>query len=302
MALAFEPGVIVEHSVWGRGKVLEVRDALVVVYFPTLATSEPGPRRKIQSVAPQLSLAEVQTAPELDSIRVGPPTTRAKKPAAAKPKKAVGTVEAAIAGFRTTYPGLFSDATLVENELAPKRAAQTTFATLFADGKGRALLESGDLAAVAAGLLSLYSATNIPSTFEMLAIKEGLKDPVAAGRLLGALLDFIDTPTADAFQMLANAVSGLPATGKGARVLTWPNLTILPFLAAPDRFMVLKPENSRLMADRMGFDLGYTPSPTWRCFEALQRMSATLLKELASLGAKDAIDVQTFLWVTRELP
>jgi hypothetical protein len=65
--------------------------------------------------------------------------------------------------------------------------------------------------------------------------------------------------------------------------------------------MVLKPENSRLMAARMGFDLFYTPSPTWRCYEALQRMSAALLKELAPLKAKDYLDVQAFMWVTREL-
>jgi hypothetical protein len=301
MALAYAPGVIVEHSVWGRGKVLENRQALVVVYFPSLGATEAGPRRKVQSSASQLSLAEVQEAPDLAKIRVGPPTPRNKKPTTPKAKKASGTLEAAVAGFRKTYAGLFADPVLLKEELAPKRAAHATFAELFGAGRGRTLLEKGELDAVSKGLHDIYHATTIPSQFEMMAATEGLKDPAAAGRLLEAALNFIDAPGAELFQKLVDAVVSLPAPAKGSRVLTWPNVTLLPFLAAPDRFMVLKPENSRLMAARMGFDLFYTPSPTWRCYEALQRMSAALLKELAPLKAKDYLDVQAFMWVTREL-
>ncbi len=301
MAVGYAPGAIVEHSVWGRGKVLENRAALVVVYFPSLGTTEAGPRRKVQSSASQLTLAEVQEAPDLEKIRVGPPTTRTGKPATPRPKKAVGTLEDAIAGFRKAYGGLLADPVLLKDELAPKRAGHAKFAELFGEGRGRTLLESGDLEAVSKGLHDIYHATTIPSQFEMMAVTEGLKDPAAAGRLLEATLNFIDAPSAELFQKLVDAVVSLPAPAKGSRVLTWPNVTLLPFLAAPDRFMVLKPENSRLMAARMGFDLFYTPSPSWQCYEALQRMGAALLKELAPLGAKNYFDVQAFMWVTREL-
>jgi len=51
----------------------------------------------------------------------------------------------------------------------------------------------------------------------------------------------------------------------------------------------------------MGFDLPYAASPTWPCYDALLRMSARLRDELRPLGAADYVDVQTFMWVTREL-
>jgi hypothetical protein len=76
-------------------------------------------------------------------------------------------------------------------------------------------------------------------------------------------------------------------------------VTILPFLGDPSRFMVLKPGVAQQMAARMGFDLRYSASPKWQCYEALQRMSARLRDELSGLGAADYVDVQTFMWVTR---
>lgn len=83
--------------------------------------------------------------------------------------------------------------------------------------------------------------------------------------------------------------------------LTWPNVTIVPFLAEPDKFMVLKPEITKRMARRMGFDLLYSSEPTWHTFEALQRMARMLLDRLGPLGAKDFIDVQSFIWVTKDI-
>ncbi len=65
--------------------------------------------------------------------------------------------------------------------------------------------------------------------------------------------------------------------------------------------MVLKPGIAQQMAARMGFDLLYSAPPRWRCYEALLRMSAVLLGHLGALGATDYIDVQTFMWVTRDL-
>ena len=54
-------------------------------------------------------------------------------------------------------------------------------------------------------------------------------------------------------------------------------------------------------AARIGFDLRYSASPKWLCYEALLRMGARLRDELSALGAADFIDVQTFMWVTRGL-
>ena len=65
--------------------------------------------------------------------------------------------------------------------------------------------------------------------------------------------------------------------------------------------MVLKPTMARQMDARMSFDLLHTASPKWHCCEAPLRMSALLLDQLRPLGAKDYVDVQSFMWVTRVL-
>jgi hypothetical protein len=118
---------------------------------------------------------------------------------------------------------------------------------------------------------------------------------------LESLVVFLDKPDGDSFHLLAQSVGSLPAPPSGSKVLTWPNVTILPFLADPKRFMVLKPLISKKMARRMSFDLMYSAEPTWHCYDALQQMSARLLERLNDLGARNYIDVQSFIWVTQDL-
>jgi hypothetical protein len=303
MSEAIGRGTLVEHTVWGRGKAVEVSSTHVVVHFPSLAASEQGPRRKLQVTAEQLTVSAVQSDPELDGVPTGP--VRVKKPKAgaggsvSHARPSALPLEHAIAGFRRDYPGLFQDPKLVSEELDFKRRAHATFVELLGEGRGRELLRRGALQEIAASLEKLYQSTHIPSQSEIMAACHGFKDGVAAGRVLETALDFVDSPAFNTFEGLTAAIGGLPTAARGSRVLTWPNVTILPFLADPSRFMVLKPGVAQQMAARMGFDLLYYASSKWRCYEALLRMSARLRDELSGLGATDYIDVQTFMWVTR---
>jgi hypothetical protein len=305
MSEAIEPGTLVEHPVWGRGKAVEVSSSHVVVHFPSLAGSEQGPRRKLQVRTEQLSVSAVQSDPELDPIRIG--AVRVKKPkggtsgSATRVRPSALPLEHAVAGFRKEYPGLFQDPKLLAEELAYKRKAHARFVELLGEGRGRELLSSGASSGISASLVELYRATHIPSPFERMAACHGLEDGAAAARVLRAALDFVDSPASNTFEGLTAAIGALPMPARGSRVLTWPNVTILPFLADPSRFMVLKPGVAQQMAARMGFDLRYSASPKWHCYEALRRMSARLRDELRALGATDYIDVQTFMWVTRGL-
>ena len=305
MSEAIGLGTLVEHSVWGRGKAVEVSSSHVVVHFPSLAGSEQGPRRRLQSTAEHLSVSAVQSDPALDGIPTGP--VRVKKPkdgaggSASRVRPSALPLEHAVVRFRTDYPGLFQDPKLVSEELDYKRRAHATFVELLGDGRGRELLRRGALEEIAASLEKVYHSTNIPSPFEIMAACHGFKDGGAAGRVLEAALDFVDSPSSNTFEVLTVAIGSLPAPARGSRVLTWPNATILPFLADPSRFMVMKPGVAQQMAARMGFDLLYSASPKWHCYEALLRMSARLRDELGGLGATDYVDVQTFMWVTRGL-
>jgi hypothetical protein len=298
---AISPGTLMQHSVWGLGKVVEVRPPHLLIHFPSLTTSAQGPRRKLQLTAAQLMISPLQSAPELDHIRLGTSTSvKAKRGTRRITPNSAASLDDSIAWFRQTYSGLFADPKLVEEELGYKRAAHDRFVALFGNGRGRALLAASDLVPIASGLDQLYRATNIPSQYEIMDAHDGFKSPEAGGRLLQAALDFIDFANATTFEQLVDAVVSLP--GHGSRVLTWPNVTILPFLADPRRFMVLKPEMAKIMASRMGFDLLYSFPPKWHCYDALQRMSAILLDRLRPLGAIDYVDVQSFMWVTRKLP
>jgi len=51
----------------------------------------------------------------------------------------------------------------------------------------------------------------------------------------------------------------------------------------------------------MAFDLKYDSTPNWETYDATLRMAAQLLARLAPLGAKDMIDVQQFMVVTKDL-
>ena len=238
--------------------------------------------------------------PLLDRVPVGLKATKqgAKGTGVQTPSSAVG-LEETIERFTRDYPGLFADPKLAEDELTYKRKAHALFNRHFADGRGVALLGAGNTEDISLALAGLYKETNIPSKYEIMAMCDGLKDGAAAARLLTAVLAFVDRSDAGSFDDLVNAVGGVPPA-EGSRVLTWPNVTILPFLADPARFIVLKPEISQLMAARMGRDLMYSSDPRWHTYAAFHEMAVQLLERLAPLGARDFVDVHSFMWVTRD--
>src|SRR5512134_775350 len=164
-------GTLVEHTVWGRGKVVEIRPPHVVVHFPSLAASEQGARRTLSVGAEQLSLAAVQSDPALDGVAVGPPKRKKVKAETSESRRtpSARSLEFAIEGFRAAYPGLFQDPKLVVEELENKRAAHRRFVEGFGEGRGRELLSSGAIAEVTAILTELYKATKLPSPFERIA-------------------------------------------------------------------------------------------------------------------------------------
>jgi hypothetical protein len=299
------PGTLVRHRVWGLGKVIEAPLPHLIIHFTSLATDPAGPRRKLQALAPQLSLSDVQSDPELDQVSLVTHTAKSGKPRAPRPKAVPKPLQhsfdQALAWFKTTVPGGFRDEKFVADELKDKRLATQEWALYFGNGKGEALLAANDTAAISDGLTRLFQATKIPAPFETMAAREGFKNGEAASRVLRSVLDYVEKPDAASFAALVESIKSLPVPGDGARVLTWPNVTLLPFLADPKRFMVLKPTVAQRMARRMGFALAYAVPPAWPCYESMQAMSTSLLEKLAADGAQDFIDVHAFTWVTRDL-
>jgi hypothetical protein len=291
-------GILVEHTVWRRGKVIEIISPYAIIYFPSLADSPQGPQRKLREDALQLTKSDVQSDPELDGIETGP--AKPKKVRKRKVKDLQNDLDAAIQWFETTYPGKFEDEKFVDSDLRNKRSAVEVFNANFGEGRGAAMVDEGRHAEIAGALGGIARATNILSPFEVKAVhKAFVKGDEASTRVLSAMLAFVANPGQPTFKAMAEAVNQLPADG--GKVHTWPIVTLLPFLANPARFIPLKPTNTELIAARMGANLKYDTTPNWDTYDAFLRMSQTLLERLAPLGAKDMVDVQQFMWVTREL-
>jgi hypothetical protein len=291
-------GILVEHSVWQRGKVIEIISPYAIIHFPSLANSPQGPQRKLREDAPQLTKSSVQSDPELDGIETGP--AKPKKVTKRKARDLQNDLDAAVQWFEETYPAKFEDEKLLDADYRNKRAAQETFAANFADGRGAAMVNEGKHAEIATLLNGIYRSTNILSPFESKAVNKAFaKGDESATKVLATTMAFVAGPGHPTFKAMAEAVSQLPADG--GKVNTWPIVTLLPFFADPKRFIALKPTNTELIAARMEFNMKYDSTPNWETYDATLRLAGQLLQRLTPLGAKDMIDVQAFMWVTRDL-
>ena len=63
-------------------------------------------------------------------------------------------------------------------------------------------------------------------------------------------------------------------------------------------YMLLKPDVTRDCAERLFFDLHYDSKLNWLTYEQLHKMcDDILMPDLQPLGARDYIDLQSFMWV-----
>ena len=78
----------------------------------------------------------------------------------------------------------------------------------------------------------------------------------------------------------------------------WPVATLFAFLAQPQRHMFLMPQITKDFAEMMWSGLVYESQPNWRTYYSLSEMSAAFLEKLKPLGARDYMDIQTFIMIT----
>src|SRR5688572_13509848 len=143
-------GALVEHTVWKRGKVIEIISPYAIIHFPALADSPQGPQRKLREDAAQLTKSSVQSDPELDAIETGP--AKPKKISKRKVKDLQNDLDAAVQWFETTYPAKFEDEKFVDNDLRNKRAAAEVFHANFGEGRGAAMVSEGKYPEIATTL------------------------------------------------------------------------------------------------------------------------------------------------------
>ncbi|MCB9636898.1 MAG: hypothetical protein H6721_32725 [Sandaracinus sp.] len=285
---------------WGPGKVVLVEAGYVYVFFrdDQRKAGDAKKARKFTLEGGLLRPVDITSDPVLDHllpyVRQGPevllPTERM-------------TLGMAKAKFLGIFPGGFRGKGYIGDKKKGERfykwAAHQRFVEVLGDGQLETLLDGGQVGEAATRAMTVVNATNLLASFETIALKDALEDETAAKRYLRALAELLARPTIDAtgFEAYLRAFLELPRRGN-ARVHTWPVCTALPYLAQPNRFIHLKPAETKKAAARLAFDLRYDATPNWTTYQRLLDFAELYRAGLADLGCEDMIDVQSFIWVT----
>jgi hypothetical protein len=210
------------------------------------------------------------------------------------------THEQAVGHFLEVYPGGFTDPRYVEGSKGRAgrwHAGQALFAKRMGEGELQRLVEEGDVTAFAARAREIDGrlAPLHPPADEG-AVAEALADAETARPFMLALAELLAVPSPGRarFDRLFAAARALPVE-PGRQ---WLVATLFPFLAVPDRHVLVRPRITFLGAERLGCDVRAEPSPNWATYAAVRSVEERLLERLAPQGAKDLVDVEAYLYVT----
>jgi hypothetical protein len=80
----------------------------------------------------------------------------------------------------------------------------------------------------------------------------------------------------------------------------WPIATYYQFLATEGKWMFMKPEVMKRMADSLNISLNYKSEPNWLTYSKLQELADRVEQELQNRGLRprSRIDVQGFIWAS----
>jgi len=286
---------------YGPGKVVAIRDGKARVHF---RDDRDADVRIYKIDDGPLEAANAPSDPYLDNLPSFVDGAFVSKSSLARV-----TFQDGLQKFLAQFPGGFSDSDYLgtgkagraeSGERNYKWRAHEQYEAELGNGIGESLLHRGEIAELSARAVRVATGgLNLLSPYESMAFRDGLNDDQnAATRYFGALLSWNSSSATQAgFEAMADAVRALPVKAGKARVATWPVLTLLPYLARPDTFMFLKPGPTGDCAERLRFELSYSAKLRWVTYSRLTELSQLLLERLREYGAKDLIDVQSFMWV-----
>jgi hypothetical protein len=199
--------------------------------------------------------------------------------------------------FLRFYPGGFTDEDYVDLERGYKWEAHLRWKEHLAPSEMGRLIEAEKFGEIASHAVRIESRTNLLFSFEKMALRDAVKSRGGARIFATGLFDFLHGPgpIEARFARWAEAVGKLPR--RQTRVLTWPVLTVFPFLAQPSRHVFLKPNVTRRAAEAYGFDFVYASRPEWPTYASLLAFASRLERDLADMEPADRIDIQSFIWV-----
>ncbi len=288
-------GMLVQHTSLGLGKVIALEEKAVHVFFAG-SDARFATKLRLPMSLPLLTRAESDNAwlSGLSDFSLDTKTGR----------YGFGgswlSHADAVARFRDVYPQAFEDPKY-SGEGADKpgrvtrwRRAHGVYGETLGGGEGERLLAAGDVGGLAERALRVERHVR-PLLLEKASFEEALKNLEAAPGYFAALFDLLAAPAPEQsrFEALAAAVEVMaPDVAPESR---WPIVTLLPFVARPELHLLLRPRFACEVAQRLGLDLAYEPRPSWATYSALLRSAGMLLEKLRPLGARDNVDVESFM-------
>jgi hypothetical protein len=302
--IGLESGMLVQHASLGLGKVVAVEPTAVHVVFVAQG-ARVATKLRLPAALPFLQPPAASNA-WLSSLsgftldaktgRYGRTTTWLSHPDA-------------VALFTDAFPLAFADPSYLGPEKGRGgratrwRRAHAAFAAAFGEGEGERLLAAGDVAGLVDRALKVARIVNpIVREAARTPFEAGRSDPALAGAFFAALFDLLsaDAPDRVRFDALAASVAALtPDATPEAR---WPLVTLLPFVARPDVHVLLRTHFVCDGAQRLGLELVYEPAPSWATYASLLDATRQLLGRLRPLGARDHVDVESFMHVVLATP
>jgi hypothetical protein len=292
-----ENGMLVQHASLGVGKVVALEPKAVHVFFAT-SDARFATKLRLPMSLPLLTPAASPNAwlSGLSEFALDAKTGR------------YGLAGAwlchadAVARFRDVFPEGFADPKYVgdgtDKRVFRWRRAHDVYVETLGGGEGERLLAAGDIGGLAERALRVERHVRpLHRDAEKASFEEALKNLDAARGYFAALFDLLaaTAPEQSRFEALAAAVA--PMAPGAPEESGWPIVTLLPFVARPDLHMLLRPRFACDVAHRLGHELAYEPRPSWSTYSALLRSAEVLLEKLRPLGARDHVDVESFMHV-----
>ena len=287
-------GMLVKHASLGVGRVVSVEATAVHVFFPTADTRQAA-KLRWPTARPLITTEGVERDAWLETL-----SSFSLDPESGRYTLAANWVthEQAIADYlsRRPAPGAKRAGSRVDR-ITAWRAASAELAVVLPPGHGEKLAKGGEYKELVKRLLKVVKPLEgVPGLFEegvLAAVLKQKDETLIWAEALFSLLT-VPSPARARFDALFSATRAL--TDDPA--VAWPLATLFPFLAVPSRHMVLLARPASVATERLGFDLRYTPEPTYPPYTSLRSLAAKLLERLVPHGAKDYADVEALLFDT----
>lgn len=302
-------GDFVKHEKFGNGKVISSDGVLVRIYFKN--TIEPSPSKRVRTFKapwPNLTFVDPFPDPELDNL---PPWTGDRFEGA----KITRTLDDAKKVFLRFFSEGLDDPGFTKHEKQYKLSACERYNALIRKDL-YTLASNDDHAAIAARLDAVYGdpkAPKIGPDTRLNLLYQKIDEPAyfdalrAGGsdtsRYAEAASEFIESANQTTFDEYLAALRKLPTRKGGAAIDGWTTLTWLPFIAAPDRHIVIKPTIVQSFASALPYEIQYSSDLNYRtysrCVDMAKRLGDILATSELNLQGRELnmIDVQSFMWV-----